>query len=60
VIALRRKNQVMNKNGISVLSATKKWDLYVIIPSPNGRLTDSYANIVGIRETTRRFNDGHI
>ena len=50
----------MKKSGISVLSATKKWDLYVIIPSPNGRLTDSYANNVGIRETRRRFNDGYI
>ncbi|MBD0360623.1 MAG: hypothetical protein ICV56_07935 [Nitrososphaeraceae archaeon] len=50
----------MKKNGISVLSATKKWGLYVIIPSPNGRLTDSYANIVGIRETRRRFNYGYI
>jgi hypothetical protein len=37
MIALRRKTSVMKKNGIFVLSATKKWDLYVIIQSPNGR-----------------------
>jgi hypothetical protein len=37
MIALRRRTLVMKNKGISVLSATKKWDLYDITPSPNGR-----------------------